>query len=114
MVKIDDLTLEFVSVTPKLADKNKDFEMLNGDIVRYTRRKNAVSLSCKGLIEKSELDSLQNILNKNVEYTVEYQLNGLHSAVMLVDGALSFRKIMINSESEFWEVSFNLKECRSN
>lgn len=109
MIKIDGVIFDFINISPKLADKFKDFEMLNGDIVRYNRRKNVVSLSCKGLVDKSELDILQS--NNAIEHTVEYQLNGIQTAIMLID-SFSFRKLALCEQQEFWEVTFNLKECR--
>lgn len=109
MVKLDELLLDFVTATPKVEQKSKDFEMVNGDVVRYTRRKNALSLSCKGLIEKSELDTLMSMTNQKSEFTVEYLFNGYHNATMLMD-SLTFKKLMINDNSEYWEVSFSLKE----
>ena len=111
IVKIDELLLDFVTASPKVEQKSKDFEMVNGDVVRYTRRKNALSLSCKGLIEKSELDTLLSMTDSTSEFTVEYTLNGQHTAHMLMD-AMTYKKLMINDNTEYWEVSFNLKECK--
>lgn len=111
MIVIDNLTLEFVSCTPNHSDYIKDFEMQNGDITRYTRRKNVVSLSCKGLINKSELNSLLSVLNSNTEHTVSYQFNGVQTAYMLADN-FSYNKIVISESIEYWEVSFTLKESR--
>ena len=110
MIKIDDLTLEFVNATPNTANKYKDFEMLNGDIVRYSRRKNVLSLSCKGMIDKSELENFKKIM-LNDEHTVEYQLDGIQTAVMLHDN-VSYNKIALTDSLEYWEVSFTLKESR--
>lgn len=111
MIKIDDLTLEFVNATPSMSTKFKDYDMQNGDTTRYTWRKNIVSLSCKGMIDKSELNSLLSVLEENDEHTVEYQLDGIQTAVMLHDN-VSYNKIALTDSFEYWEVSFTLKESR--
>lgn len=111
IIKIDDLTLEFVNATPSMSTKFKDYDMQNGDTTRYTTRKNIVSLSCKGMIDdKSELENFKATM-LNDEHTVEYQLDGIQTAVMLHDN-VSYSKIALTDSFEYWEVSFTLKESR--
>lgn len=110
MIKIDDLTLKFVNATPSMSAKFKDYDMQNGDTTRYPRRKNIVSLSCKGMIDKSELENFKAIM-LNDEHTVEYQLGGIQTAVMLHDN-VSYNKIALTDSFEYWELSFTLKESR--
>lgn len=110
MIKIDDLTLEFVNATPSMSTKFKDYDMQNGDTTRYPMRKNIVSLSCKGMIDKSELENFKKIM-LNDEHTVEYQLDGIQTAVMLHDN-VAYNKIALTDSFEYWEVSFTLKESK--
>lgn len=110
MIKIDNLTLEFVNFTPNISSKAKDYDMQNGDTIRYVYGKNIISLNCQGMIDKTTLNALLAILETD-EHIVEYQLNGTHTAYMLADN-FTYNKIAVLSNSEYWNVSFTLKECR--
>lgn len=110
MIKIDSLALEFVNFTPNISSKVKDYDMQNGDTIRYVYGKNIISLNCQGMIYKTTLNALLAILETD-EHIVEYQLNGTHTAYMLTDN-FTYNKIAVLSDSEYWNVSFTLKECR--
>lgn len=111
MLFIDDNEFAYSSYDVSTSDKIKDFEAQNGDIIRYSARKSIVSLSCKIFLDKSELGKILDIFNQNTEHIVKYQHNGIKTAYMFADN-LSYKKIVLSDTKEFWECTFNLKECR--
>lgn len=111
MLIIDDVEFIYSSYDVKISDKIKDIEMQNGDIIRYVDRKSIVSLSCKVFIDYPELSDFLNIFYQNTEHKVQYRHNGIKTAYMLSDNP-TYKKIAFSDYKEYWEVTFNLKECR--
>lgn len=111
MFSIDDTEFIFAHYDVSTSDKIKDYEMQNGDIIRYVNRKSIVSLSCTVFLSKSELATLKNILSENTEHTVKYRHNSIQTAYMFAEN-VSYKKIGFAGDEEYWEASFTLKECR--
>ena len=107
MFRIDNTEFKHINYDITTTDILKDFEMQNGDIVRYINRNATVSLSCKIFLTKSEMESLKNIFSENTEHNINYVYGSEHTSYMFAD-SVSYKRI----SDEYWEASFSLKESR--